>query len=181
MARATAALSLAVAAAAALLGPRSAAAPASGGPSATVSELRAPGGRTRPVPAHPQTDASLTPMVRFRLEQGFAIARRQLGSERSCAALFGRLGVSGTDALARTLYVSGGEVGACVRQAPAFTCLGCRRTVLCPSFSELGASAAAAILLHEALHLAGLPERPASVGAMTSSDITRMVEASCDL
>ena len=66
----------------------------------------------------------------------------------------------GDETLARTLYRGGGEVGACLRPVPAFTCVGCPQTVVCPSFLRLGAAAGATILIHEALHFAGLKERP---------------------
>ena len=132
-------------------------------------------------PSQPHADASLAPAVRFRLAEAFTIAERQVATEPRCGALFGRFGVAGTEALSRTRYRGGGDVGACLHQVPAFTCVGCLQTVLCPAFSSLGSVAAATILLHEALHQAGLPERPPAVGAMSSTEITRMVETSCAL
>ncbi len=142
-------------------------------------QFTAPRGGAGTLPARPRADSSLTPSARFKLSEGFAIARRIVSTEASCGAMFGSLGAAGTDALARTRYLGGGEVGACLRQVPAFTCVGCEQTVLCPGFSELGAAAAAVVLIHEALHQAGLPERPAMPGAMSSTEITHMVEANC--
>ncbi len=135
----------------------------------------------RPAAPHPRFDASVPPLVRFRLEEAYGLAVDAVRRQPTCSALFGQLGVMGDETLARTLYRAGGEVGACLRSVPAFTCVGCPQTVLCPTFTRLGPPAGATILIHEALHFAGLKERPTHPGAMSAPEITTMVEASCRL
>ncbi len=129
----------------------------------------------------PLMDHSLQPDLRFTLNDAYQLALFAVRRQPSCEALFGRLGASGEDLLARTVYLGGGEVGACRASAPAFTCVGCQRTVLCPTFLRLTRPGSAAILIHEALHFAGLKERPAYPGSMSAREITTMVEVSCRL
>ena len=67
----------------------------------------------------------------------------------------------------------------CVGGVTAFTQVGSRVTRLCPSFGDLDREAAALLLIHEALHSAGMPESPSSAGALTPSEINRMVKRAC--
>jgi len=134
----------------------------------------------RPAP-QPHMDYSVQPTLRFKLDEAYQVAVEALRRQPSCDALFGAFSVRGEEILAQTVYLGGGEIGACLQSVPAFTCVGCRRTVLCPLFSRLSSAGGATILLHEALHFAGLKERPGYPGAMSSAEITTMVTASCRL
>ncbi len=129
----------------------------------------------------PSFDASVPPVIRFRLEEAYPLALHVVLRQPSCGALFGGLRLRGADALALTRYRGGGEIGACLRHVPAFTCVGCDKTVLCPTFTRLGRAEGATILIHEALHFAGLRERPAYAGEMSASEITNMVQVGCHL
>ncbi|HUK14190.1 MAG TPA: hypothetical protein VLW17_12885 [Thermoanaerobaculaceae bacterium] len=135
----------------------------------------------RSAAAKPHVDAALAPLLKVRLFEAYDLARRQVSLEPRCGALFGNFGAAGAESLARTRYRSGEGLAGCLRQAAAFTCVGCLQTVLCPAFSNLDTVNAAAILIHEALHQAGLPERPPTPDAMSSLEITRVVETSCAL
>lgn len=57
--------------------------------------------------------------------------------------------------------------------------VGSRRVTLCPEFATLSTTAAARILIHEALHSAGLGEWPAYPHALMSEEINRMVAGKC--
>lgn len=129
----------------------------------------------------PHIDDSVSPALRFRLADAYQLALDAVRTRPTCGALFGRLGATGEGTLARTLYRGGGDVGACLRPVPAFTCVGCPQTVVCPTFLRLGTSAGATILIHEALHFAGLKERPTHPGEMSATEITAMVKTSCHL
>jgi hypothetical protein len=52
---------------------------------------------------------------------------------------------------------------------------------LCRGFSSLGAERAAVTLIHEALHWAGLSEKPLDKDGMDPRDIDRMVKKACGL
>jgi hypothetical protein len=68
------------------------------------------------------------------------------------------------------------------RSAAAFTVQGSSVTYVCSrAFNRLGRSRGAAILIHEALHRAGLGEKPLDPEAQTSQQIDRMVRRCCEL
>ena len=72
-------------------------------------------------------------------------------------------------------------MGHCSEGVAAYTSVGSPRTVLCPAFASLSTSGAARILIHEALHFAGLGEKPADPKAPESYEINQIVTASCGL
>jgi len=155
-----------------------------GGPVAPSSRPRTVS-RTSPTSlTGPRTSGALPLEVRFWLRAGFRLALERLEEEPACAGLFGALGGDGRELLARTVYtlpVGPRESGAC-RRAVAFTTPGSVRTVVCPvRFRALPKGEAAAILLHEALHLAGLGEWPYVPEAPTSEEITELVRSRCRL
>jgi hypothetical protein len=56
------------------------------------------------------------------------------------------------------------------------------RTALCAdSFLKLGRHYGAVVLIHEALHVAGLGQHPHHPGAQTPQQIDRVVKESCGL
>ena len=63
----------------------------------------------------------------------------------------------------------------------AYTFVGASTTWLCPDFKRLPIEHAALVLIHEALHHAGLTEKPHDQGAMTSREINTMVTTACQL
>jgi len=52
---------------------------------------------------------------------------------------------------------------------------------VCPAFSSLKVERAALTLIHEALHSAGMPERPQTPGARSSAEINDPVRGRCEL
>ena len=65
--------------------------------------------------------------------------------------------------------------------AAAFTLVGSPRTVVCPGFDRLAIEEAAVIVLHEALHSAGLGERPLDPDAPNGGEINRLIRVACGL
>lgn len=154
-----------------------------GGPVAPSSEARTVS-RIAPSLAGPRTSGELPLEVRFWLRAGYRLALDRLDEAPPCGALFEVLGGDGRELLARTVYTLPAgprESGVC-RRAVAFTAPGSVRTVVCPvRFRALPKGEAAAVLLHEALHLAGLAEWPYDPEALTSEEITELVRSRCRL
>jgi hypothetical protein len=122
--------------------------------------------------------------VRFRLNRGFALAVERLERVPECRGLFGALGADGLDLLAGAAFELpvGSEQNRLCRRAVAFTRPGSGRIVVCPvRLQAMPRRQVAAILLHEALHLAGLGEWPHDPDAPTSEEITAVVRRRCAL
>ena len=114
----------------------------------------------------------------------FRLAVSRIRTVSSCEALFERLGADGVERLSHTVYLAPWGTPAaeqCGRDVAAFTGQGDRRTVLCPEFGLLPVSDAAVVLIHEALHTAGLGEAPSDPRAPDSLAISRAVITSCGL
>lgn len=129
----------------------------------------------------PAMDASLPPIIKYQLGIAYDTAIRVLRKEPSCRTLFQRLGTDGEDVLARSWYSDAGDGGYCQEAVPAFTKVGSTHIKLCRSFGGLQVSAAAVLLLHEALHSGGLRESPAYPNALTSREINLAVSQGCNL
>jgi hypothetical protein len=98
-----------------------------------------------------------------------------------CAGLFAELGADGVRMLATSLYFRAPiakQTGVC-RRAEAYTHVGAAPTFLCDRFGRLSHEQSALVLIHEALHHAGLEESPAVPGAMSSAAINDMVQKAC--
>lgn len=137
---------------------------------------------------HPSTPGD----VRLRLEAGFELAIERLRESASCRELFARLGADPFETLTTGLYfpvdsyrrevaVCGRNLAASSRGAEnlAYTTVGGAATFLCRHFARVTTETAAVAVIHEALHHAGLTEWPADRLAMSSTEITDMVEAAC--
>ncbi|MDA8016158.1 MAG: hypothetical protein MPN21_01820 [Thermoanaerobaculia bacterium] len=138
--------------------------------------------RTTPVPL--RTAGVFSHGDAAHLAGAFRIAVSRLRLHPSCRALFEELGADGEELLAGSLYVRAGshhETQICGRRVAAFTAIGSPVTRLCRNFRRLDAEQAALILLHEALHFAGLPEAPHEPEAPTSQEINQLVAAGCGL
>jgi len=110
--------------------------------------------------------------------------QERLRDYASCRALFGRLGSDGAVKLNGASYYPASpeqERKYCGRGVSAVTTVGGSAVFLCRSFARLSGQQAAIILIHEALHLAGQTEYPASPEAPDSSAITEMVMTGCRL
>ncbi len=126
------------------------------------------------------------------LERALASAQltavRWLRQRPACRMLFAELGADGLRTLGWSLYVpvpAGREGMICRsrlagRSATAMPRVGSSVTWICPrGFVRLTPYGAAVTLIHEALHHAGLEERPPEPGAMTSAQINKLVFRRC--
>jgi hypothetical protein len=113
------------------------------------------------------------------LETAVAALRR----EPECRALFDELGRDGLELLSVTRFVAAdarAEVTIC-SHAVAFTMIGAQWTGVCRSFAHITNLDAATVLLHEALHHAGVGEWPHDRTADRSRQITAEVGRRCRL
>lgn len=118
------------------------------------------------------------------LAEAYSVAHDRLRLLPSCRALFAPYGADGEDLLAGSLYVQATthhEAQICGRRVAAFTAVESPVTRLCRNFRRLDAEQGALILIHEALHFAGMPEAPHEKDAMTSQEINELVAESCGL
>lgn len=130
----------------------------------------------------PRTSGALPTLVNVRLAQAFPLAVARAREAAGCRALFDRLGANGRTELSATLYYAATprqETQFCGRGSAAITMVRSPQTRLCPSFGALTPDWAATILIHEALHHAGLGEWPVDPHGMSSPDINRMVRRNC--
>ena len=136
---------------------------------------------------------AMAPEVRAKLEVGLELAAERVREIEACGDLFTRLGVDGLDMLSSGLYMQVNthlrEVQVCGRNGAesswgaknlAYTQVGAASTWICRHFARVSAETAAVALIHEALHHAGLTEWPSDRLAMTSEQITKMVQNACE-
>jgi hypothetical protein len=91
------------------------------------------------------------------------------------------MGADGAQLLALSGYYAAGparEASIC-RRAMATTLVDGGPVHVCRRFDTLSDDEAAVVLLHEALHHAGLRERPQDPDGMEPSAISRMVRSAC--
>jgi hypothetical protein len=131
----------------------------------------------------PKNIDALPKRVARKLRVSYEVALVRLEKVETCRALFSDLGADGLEMLNRSVYAPAFDrEGGCERGSPAYTFIGSRVTRLCPVFADLPRSKAAVALLHEALHHAGLGERPAVPTARhTAKEINWMVARKCGL
>ncbi len=133
----------------------------------------------------PITTRGMDPLARRLLVSAFPLALRHLSGSPACRALYEELGTDGLLVLSTTIYFSPATKetrGLCdTLRAIAYTRVGQQTTIVCPAFARLSRERAAATLLHEGLHYAGLTERPADPAARSSLEISRLVNDRCDL
>ncbi|HVN74749.1 MAG TPA: hypothetical protein VMT19_00415 [Thermoanaerobaculaceae bacterium] len=174
-----AALALAVAGA---LTPAVAGGGAGATPRGDTARSRQPGPGPAPVPLArvPQVIGDLEGALQRALRSGYALAARRLHETPRCAALFRSLGADGVAELARSRYRSAWSE-LCMHGVAALTPVGQPTVQLCPGFGALDPRRAARTLIHEALHAAGLRERPPDPTAPSAEEINRLVEQGCDL
>jgi hypothetical protein len=130
----------------------------------------------------PRIHGALSDRSIRNLRLGFSLAREAVRATPPCELLFATLGASGVESLAATHYAATtnrDRAHVCAGGVAALTTVSGRVTWLCPEFGNLHPRAAALTLIHEALHSAGMPEGPATVGALTAGQINDLVEGSC--
>lgn len=152
------------------------AAPVSTGPESTTLGAEAPG-------LAPRINRRVPSRLRSTLAAGFELAVQKLSDEPGCRDLFNRLGVDGVEMLSTTLYYQASlkmEKAVC-SEALAFTVVGGAPTWVCQRFARLNDRRAAAVLLHEALHHAGMSEWPHDPDGLPPAAIDDLVEEACGL
>ncbi len=156
------------------------------GPQVSRAVIRDPllaPGEAAPAADRPRVSDDLGQRRETLLEEAFALAVSRLGERPECRAMFAELGTDGIVRLATTSYratTPSMERTVC-RDAVAFTVVGSPQTRLCRSFARQPVRRAASDLLHEALHWAGLSEKPLDPDGLTPGQITRMVQERCGL
>jgi hypothetical protein len=131
----------------------------------------------------PNVRLGVAPAVAMKLRAGFDLALDRVERESACRALFADLGADARGTLHGSLYYGATrqqEQSHC-RYATAATQVGSAVTRVCESFSRVSIERAALVLIHEALHRAGLPERPQAPDAKSAREIDRMIHTRCGL
>jgi hypothetical protein len=129
----------------------------------------------------PRISRRVTSRLRSTIESGFQLAVQKLSTEPGCRDLFAELGADGREMLSTTLYYQADlktEKQVCSR-ALAFTIVGGAPTWVCQRFARLNDRRAAAVLLHEALHHAGMGEWPNDPDGPTPAEIDELVADAC--
>lgn len=120
----------------------------------------------------------------FIVRVGFWIAFQRVHEIPGCAALFAGLDLDGPTALSSTVYSRPrhpAEKALCDAGALAVTRARRTEISLCLNLRNLTREGVAALLIHEALHTAGLGEWPVDPVGPTSGEITRSVLRACSL
>lgn len=131
----------------------------------------------------PKVDGYLPEPIWVRLGSAFRNALGRVQAIASCSALFTSRRADGAELLRRASFadaVSEKDRNTCARGAAALTEVRGRRITLCPRFGTLAPSAAALVLIHETLHLAGMGEKPPDPAAPTSAEINLLVKSRCN-
>lgn len=131
---------------------------------------------TRPKTAMFTSDKALD-----KLRAAYTVALERVIEIPACGELFAALDANGVEMLTTTLYTPThpfDEQSLC-QGAAAFTWVGGVHTRLCRRFSSLSEERAAMTLIHEALHHAGLTEKPMDRNGMSAREIDAMVEEAC--
>jgi len=157
---------------------------------AAVAVARAVGNRG---PTTPWIHPAMPKRVSARLEAGFELAVERVREVESCGDLFAEVGADALETLTTGLYFPVDsyrrEVEVCGRNSTAsskgaknlaYTTVGGAPTWICRHFARVSNETAAVAVIHEALHHAGLTEKPHDRMAMSSIEITRMVKRACE-
>ena len=129
----------------------------------------------------PWISERLPTVVRRKIESAYELVRQRLEDRPQCSRLFSELDEDGAEIMRRTLYFPADaimEKKLCWR-AYAFTKVGIQPTWICRRMWLLPVSRFALVLLHEALHHAGLEEWPHANAADDSESISGRVTTAC--
>jgi len=135
-----------------------------------------------PAVTAPNLRGVLPSAVKDTLREAFRQALHRVREVPNCRSLFEEFALSGNQRLTTTLYVPPNESCAddsCHKGALAFTHVGSSTTHLCAGFGGLSLDQATIVLIHEALHFAGMEEAPFYGGARTSRAINELVFDRC--
>jgi len=134
----------------------------------------------------PRVQGGFDEHLHGKLSVAFRLAAQRLSDRPRCAKMFRELDTDGHARLLGTRYQEASTVGGeeMCRRGPgvaAYTAVDNSRTIVCPGFGRLTPKQAAVIVLHEALHFAGLAESPPTPGAMSPAEINEWVADRCGL
>jgi hypothetical protein len=150
--------------------------------SAAVTTAIATAAAERDSAIDPYIDPKIPDPVQEKLHAAVALAAARIEEVEECNDLFAKLGADGLEMLSTTLFFPARALnrrdGVC-RRAATYTTVGGKSTFVCPEFSSLSDERAAMYVIHEALHHAGLSEKPLDRRAMTSLQINTMVSTKC--
>ena len=140
---------------------------------------------TEVVAIEPRIHTRMNDGLRDSVDVAYEIAAQRVQEVESCSDLFSGLGVDALETLASAHYMpvfsyrDAKEL--CGGRTLAFTVVGSPLTFICTDFERLSDQDAAKIIIHEALHTAGLKESPQyrGRGIKTSREINSMVAKSC--
>jgi hypothetical protein len=128
--------------------------------------------------------AEMSQKNRDQLIVAFEVALERVQKMEECRDLFTELGAEPMATLSGVTFYPMGRREALpnmCRGADAYTMVGGGPTWLCRDFWRLSDKRAAMIIIHEALHHAGLTEWPRDPDGMRSVAINRMVAERCGL
>jgi hypothetical protein len=132
----------------------------------------------------PTISSKLASKNQRKISEAFDVALDRVREVPGCRGLFADLGNEGMDALARLVFIPIGRAearGGVCRGISAYTLHGGGPIWICRQFSKLSDEQAAMVIIHEALHHAGLSEYPQDPNGMTSRAINGMVMEQCGL
>jgi hypothetical protein len=130
----------------------------------------------------PRISGTLYPKIHNKLQQAYPVAVEHMRDNPECRDLFSQLGADGLEKLSMTSYRQSDlrmERGICRGGVSAVTVVECPQVRLCKRFASLGTVQAAATLIHEALHYAGMNEWPKDPQGLEPREIDRMVRKAC--
>ncbi len=137
-----------------------------------------------PTICKPTISSEVSVKNRRKISDAFDVALERVQEVPECRGLFAELGSDGMDALARVIFIPIGRAqaqGGVCRGSSAYTLVGGGPIWVCREFSRLSDTQAAMVIVHEALHHAGLSEYPLDPDGMTSTLINQMVMKHCGL
>ena len=130
----------------------------------------------------PRISGALYPRIHNKLQQAYPVAVDHLRNNPECRDLFVELGANGFKKLSTTLYSQSTvtmERSFCRGGVTAITVIESPSVRLCKRFASLGTVQAATLLIHEALHFAGMSEWPRDPQGLNPREIDALVKKSC--
>ena len=132
----------------------------------------------------PRINVKMSDKNRDQLVTAIQVALERVSDVPECRGLFTELGADGIETLGKISFYPIGrheaKTNVCT-SAVAYTYVGGGPTWICRKFWRLTDKQAAMVVIHEALHHAGLGEKPSDPNGMSVAAINRMVTKRCGL